>query len=91
MGTGAAVYGSRPELRVETDADKLQRIGPAAVRAPYRRRMVELVRTGRTPGELAREFDSSSTVSPEVRRPGSNKINTLGGDSGRRCLKCSGK
>ena len=34
-------------------------------------------------------LDSSSTVSPEVRRPGSNKINTLGGDSGRRCLKCS--
>ena len=32
------------------------------------------------------DLDSSSTVSPEIRRPGSNKINTLGGDSGRRCL-----
>ena len=40
---------------------------------------------------LSAVFDSSSTVSPEVRRPGSNKIKTLGGDSGRRCLKCSGK
>ena len=38
-----------------------------------------------------RTLVSSSTVSPEVRRPGSNKIKTLGGDSGRRCLKCSGK
>ena len=26
----------------------------------YRRQMVELVRTGRTPGELAREFECSS-------------------------------
>jgi len=26
----------------------------------YRRQMVELVRTGRTPGELAREFDCSA-------------------------------
>ena len=47
---------------METDADKLQRIGPAAVRAPYRRRMVELVRTGRTPGELAREFECSASA-----------------------------
>ena len=38
-----------------------------------------------------RRPNSSSTVSPEVRRPGSNKIKTLGGDSGLRCLKCSGK
>ena len=37
------------------------------------------------------ESSSSSTVSPEIRRPGSNKIKTLGGDSGHRCLKCSGK
>ena len=37
------------------------------------------------------DFDSSSTVSPEVRRPGFNKIKTLGGDSGCCCLKCSGK
>ena len=28
-GTGEAVHGSQPELRVGTDADKLQRIGPA--------------------------------------------------------------
>ena len=40
---------------------------------------------------LTKASDSSSTVSPEVRRPESNKIKTLGGDSSRRCLKCSGK
>ena len=39
-----------------------------------------------TLNHLREHLDSSSTVSPEVRRPGSNKINTLGGDSGRRCL-----
>ena len=44
------------------------------------------------PGEPCEQaFGSSSTVSPEIRRPGSNKIKTLGGDSGHRCLKCSGK
>ena len=30
--------------------------------------------------EIFVALDSSSTVSPEVRRPGSNKIMTLGGD-----------
>ena len=30
--------------------------------APYRRQMVELVRTGRTPGELAREFECSASA-----------------------------
>ena len=33
-GIGEAVQGSRPELPVRTDADELQRIGPAAVRVP---------------------------------------------------------
>ena len=28
----------------------------------YRRQMVELVRTGRTPGELAREFECSASA-----------------------------
>ena len=30
----------------------------------YRRQMVELVRTGRTPGELAREFECSRVGDP---------------------------
>lgn len=32
----------------------------AAYAPEYRRQMVELVRTGRTPGELAREFECSA-------------------------------
>ena len=32
----------------------------AAYAPQYRRQMVELVRTGRTPGELAREFECSA-------------------------------
>ena len=36
----------------------------------YRRQMVELVRAGRTPGELAREFECSAHAGlPSVRLP----------------------
>ena len=34
----------------------------AAYAPEYRRQMVELVRTGRTPGELAREFECSASA-----------------------------
>ena len=36
----------------------------------YRRQMVELVRSGRTPGELAREFECSASVIRNWVRPG---------------------
>ena len=36
----------------------------------YRRQMVELVRSGRTPGELAREFECSASVIHMTRHEG---------------------
>ena len=56
----------RVRLAVTETVDALAGSAPSSVPIPAGRGSVEL--------------DSSSTVSPEVRRPGSNKIMTLGGD-----------
>ena len=42
----------------------------------YRRQMVELVRTGRTPGELAREFECSRVGDPQLGAPGGSRRGT---------------
>ena len=36
----------------------------------FREQMVELVRSGRSPEELAREFEPSASVDPQLGRPG---------------------
>ena len=45
--------------------------------APYppefRRQMVELVRAGRTPGELAKEFGALVRVDPQLGTPGGSR------------------